>query len=67
MPILTDDIHDSFNGFRRVRIGDEVDAMWGYSEHTISRCDIDHLLNGGVLYYSDGEYAMCFALKRDTI
>ncbi len=50
--------------FTQVNVGDTVDGMWGYRELTISADDIMHLIRGGCLYYSDGEYASVVTLAK---
>ena len=64
---IRDDVHDAVNGFNQVNIGDEVNTMWGYQELTLSVSDITHLLHGGCLYTSDGEYATVIALEREAL
>lgn len=67
MQTITNEIHNQPNGFTHVKVGDEVDTKWGYREMTISIKDIVHLLAGGCLYHTDGEYASVIALEREVI
>lgn len=63
---IDDTIYDAVNGFCQVKVGDEVNPMWGDRKLTLSSSDITHLLHGGCLYTSDGEYATVIALERDA-
>lgn len=63
MVTIDPSIYDAPNGFGQVNIYDTVNGEWGCRKCTISADDIQHLINGGCLYYSDGEYATIIALE----
>lgn len=53
---------------KRTAIGKEVDILWGYGANYISKDDLIHLLNGGVLAdYSSGEYAFFYKLDKEAL
>lgn len=48
----------------RVNIGDCVDPMWGIQAVNITADDINHLLQGGILYFKDAdEYSVLIAME----
>lgn len=64
--VIKPDVYDSLDEFRQVNVGDTVDPMYGYRQIGITGDDLNHLLNGGCLYHTDGEYARVIALRDYT-
>lgn len=48
------------NHRERVKIvdkADPVDTMWGIEAYSVTRDQVEQLLNGKCIYFEDGEYA----------
>ncbi len=52
-------------GCSQVNNDTETDGAYGSSSHWITKEDIEHLLNGGILMIEDGEYEHYFKMRKD--
>ena len=50
---------------KRVDDDTETYGAWGTSSHWVTKEDIQHLLNGGILMIEDGEYEHYLKMKPD--
>ena len=64
--ILEEEIFlDNPERFEHVQIGDKVNFLWGYDLAVeITEDDIDHLRNGGVLYFGEDEYSHFIRMRK---
>lgn len=51
-------------GCQQVTDETETYGAWGFSAHYITKEDIEHILNGGIIQIDDGEYEHYIKLKR---
>ena len=59
------DSQDDLTCCQRVNDDTETYGAWGTSSHWVTKEDIQHLLNGGILMIEDGEYEHYLKMKPD--